>query len=260
MGDGSMNSQYALDLAGLAGELLLKNGAEIFRTQETMHRILDYLGYPEHHIYVISNGIFATVNEGKEDRCSLVRHIPLGSVHLGYIDAVNETARELVSGQVTPEAALEQLYQLPNVIRRESSLLLTFASGVGAGAFCYMLGGSLLDAPFAFFLGCFLQICLSLLPERMPKFLATILGSLLVTLGSALFAQLSPAVHFDAVVIGSIIPLVPGVSFTTSIREFFNGDYLSGIIHLVDALLTGICIAAGVGFALGLIQTIGVIL
>ena len=40
----------------------------------------------------------------------------------------------------------------------------------------------------------------------------------------------------DKVIIGVIILLVPGVALTTSIRELFNGDYLSGCIHLADAL------------------------
>lgn len=40
--------------------------------------------------------------------------------------------------------------------------------------------------------------------------------------------------------------MVPGVTFTTSIREFFNGDYLSGVIHCICAMLTAVCIALGV--------------
>ena len=62
---------------------------------------------------------------------------------------------------------------------------------------------------------------------------------------------------FNHIVIGSIIPLVPGVSLTTSVREFFNGDYVSGTIHLVDALLTAICIALGVGVAIFLFTSLG---
>ena len=51
----------------------------------------------------------------------------------------------------------------------------------------------------------------------------------------------------DKVVIGDIMPLVPGIALTTSIRDFFNGDYLSGAIHMLDAILTAFTIAVGVG-------------
>ena len=50
------------------------------------------------------------------------------------------------------------------------------------------------------------------------------------------------------IVTGGLIILVPGVPFTTSIRDFFNGDYLSGTIRLIDALLVAFCMAVGVGF------------
>lgn len=245
-----MDSRYALDLAGLAGTLLLKSGAEIFRVQETMTRILNHCGYSKHNVYVISNGIFATVNEGQEDRCSLVRHVPLGSVHLDYISEVNEISRELESGLLTPETAFAKLQEIHTEVSLERKRLITLACGVGSAAFCYMFGGSLLDAFFALLLGVVLQLFLFVTSRHMPKFIACIGGSLLVTLGSAAFAWACPQSNLDYMVIGSIIPLVPGVAFTSSIREFFNEDYLSGIIHLVDALLTAVCIAAGVGGAL----------
>lgn len=252
-----MDSRYALDLAGLAGTLLLKSGAEIFRVQETMIRILNHCGYPNHNVYVISTGIFATVNEGQEDRCSLVRHVPLGSVHLDYISEVNEISRDLEDDRLTPQEASTRLHEIHTEVSLERKRLITLASGLGSAAFCYLFGGSLLDSFFALILGVELQLFLFGASSHMPKFLACIGGSLLVTLGSACFAQLCPETSFDYMTIGSIIPLVPGVAFTTSIREFFNEDFLSGIIHLVDALLTAVCIAAGVGGALIFLRMMG---
>lgn len=41
------------------------------------------------------------------------------------------------------------------------------------------------------------------------------------------------------------MPLVPGIAFTTAIRDIYNADYLSGTIHLLDALITAVCIAVG---------------
>lgn len=255
-----MNSQYALDLAGYAGELLLKNGAEIFRVYDTMHRILNNCGYSNHNIYVISNGIFATVNEGEEDRCTFVRHVPLGSVHLGMISEVNRIARNFENKDISPEETFDALRNLPNHIYKENTRLSLFSSGIGAAAFCYMLGGFPCDIPFAFILGCVLQYFLLISDQRMPLFLTTLCGSFLATLGSKIFTVFLPFLHFHSLVIGAIIILVPGVAFTTSIREFFNGDYLSGIIHIVNAVLTAICIAVGVAMALNAISFIGGVL
>ena len=62
-----------------------------------------------------------------------------------------------------------------------------------------------------------------------------------------------PQIDMDKIIIGGLIILVPGMPFTTSIRDFFNGDYLSGTIRLIDALLVAVCMAIGVGIVYTLV-------
>ena len=64
-------------------------------------------------------------------------------------------------------------------------------------------------------------------------------------------------VHYDKIIIGGIMPLVPGIPLTNSIRDFINSDYLSGSIRLIDALLTAFCIAVGVGIVITIVQLTG---
>ena len=86
--------------------------------------------------------------------------------------------------------------------------------------------------------------------------ISNIVGSAFVTFASLFVLHLGLPVLQDKIVIGDIMPLVPGVALTTSIRDLFNGDYLSGAIHLLDALLTAMCIAVGVGSMIILYQYI----
>ena len=57
--------------------------------------------------------------------------------------------------------------------------------------------------------------------------------------------------RIDKLIIGSILPLVPGLAFVNSIRDIANSDFISGIVRIVDALLVFVYIAIGVGFVLG---------
>ena len=75
----------------------------------------------------------------------------------------------------------------------------------------------------------------------------TIFGSALVTFAGMVLAALFAGLNMDSMTIGGLVILVPGVPLTTSIRDFFNGDYLSGTIRLIDALLVAVCMAIGVG-------------
>ena len=79
----------------------------------------------------------------------------------------------------------------------------------------------------------------------------------MVTFLSFFIASMGVSFQQDKITIASIVQLLPGVTFTNGIRELFDGDYLSGGIHLLDALLTAACIAAGVGTSVKIFQIFG---
>lgn len=243
-------------LAGQAGCILLQNGAEIFRVQETMQLILAAYGVTDSNVYVISNGIFATVNEGTEQALSLVRHVPLGGVNLSRIEAVNAISRAICAGTMDLETAQSAL-ERAQTLTPERPLTHVLACALGASSFCCLFGGSLLDGIAAFPIGMLLQLYLLIPRKQGARFMSYIWGSLLVTLLGGAAALLFPRLSVGRVVVGGIVPLVPGVVFTTSIREFFNGDYLSGIIHCIAAVLTAVCIALGVCGGALLLGTLG---
>ena len=218
----------ALELAGHAGCILLKNGAEIFRVQETMIRILCAYGVSDHNVYVISNGIFATEGEGTDHALSLVRHVPLGGVNLSRIDAVNAVSREICAGKWSMDEAEAALTRV-ETLTPERPITHIFACALGAASFCYLFGGALLDSVAAFPIGLLLQIYLFAARKRHSAFMPYIWGSVLVTLLSGLLAACFPALNASWVVIGGIVPMVPGVTFTTSIRGAMLLGFMGGI-------------------------------
>ena len=50
------------------------------------------------------------------------------------------------------------------------------------------------------------------------------------------------------------MPLIPGVAFTNAIRDVAGGDYISGSVRMLDALIIFFCIAIGVGFGIFLMS------
>ena len=89
------------------------------------------------------------------------------------------------------------------------------------------------------------------------KTVTNVLGSIFISILAILFAFTGLPIHYDKIIIGGIMPLVPGIPLTNSIRDFINSDYLSGSIRLIDALLTAFCIAVGVGIVITIVQLCG---
>ncbi len=249
-------NQKVLELAGYAGTILLKSGAEIFRVQETMNHIIESFGITNYHVYVLSNAIFATVGEGTPQHCSLVRNVPLGEANLCRIDGVNTVSRKLRDGQYDADTALRKLQEIEHA-RPQSRGILIFSCGYASMAFCYLFGGSIWDCLCVFVIG-LVHECYQLSPHKTKSsFTSTLFSSAMVTFLSAVSALALPILNFDHLVIGSIFALFPGILFTNSIREFFNGDYLSGIIHMIHAILIGVCIALGVCAVILVFRLIG---
>ena len=236
-----------LSLAVETGDALLRNGAEVYRVEDTVMHILKAYEIEEYDVYVLSNGIFASANENKDDACSMIRHVPLGQTHLGRIAALNQLSREICSHECSLKDAWTRLDEC-KAIPTCSKWTAVFFCGLGSGSFSFLFGGTPLDGVIAFIAGAILNMMLKKFSQRKTsKFITNIFGSALVTLVSLITFSIGLPVLYDKIIIGAIMPLVPGIALTTSIRDFFNGDYLSGAIHMIDAVLTAFCIAAGVG-------------
>ena len=229
-----------LTLAVETGDALLRNGAEVYRVEDTVLHILKAYEITDCDVYVLSNGIFASANENKEDACSMIRHVPLGSTHLGRIAALNQLSREICSHECSLRDAWVRLEECKSIPKNKNWVEIFFC-GVGSAGFCYLFGGTALDSFVAFFIGLVLQIFLIASDRHLEsKFITNILGSGIVTFLSLIVLSAG----------------IPGIALTTSIRDFFNGDYLSGAIHMIDAILTAFSIAVGVGAVITLYQLV----
>ena len=87
--------------------------------------------------------------------------------------------------------------------------------------------------------------------HEMPGGFQKISTAALITLVCILLCSL---LHTSAShsIIGSLMILTPGIAFTMGIRDFVQGDYLSGTIRMIDALLIAASIAIGTGLVLRL--------
>ncbi|SFG55213.1 Uncharacterized membrane protein YjjP, DUF1212 family [Lachnospiraceae bacterium C7] len=249
-----VKTKEILTLTVEIGDAMLRNGAEIYRIEDSLARILKAYDIKNFDVYVLSNGIFASANEGLDDACSVIRHTPLGDVNLGKISALNQLTRDICCKNCDVETAWKRLDECLNIPSPKKSYLIFFC-GLGCACFGYLYGGSLIDSFMAFLAGMVLKWFLMVCEKRKySRFTKNVFSSMIATFLSLIPLYVNLPVSQDKIVIGIIMPLVPGMTFTTSIRDFYNGDYLCGAIHLIDALLTALCIAAGVGIVISIYQ------
>ena len=233
--------EKVLETASLAGHILLENGAEIARVEETMERIARHYGVESQNFFVLSNGIFTTGQTGY----AKVEFIPFKGAQLERVAAVNQISRDIEAGKYTVEQARERLLAI-RASKPKPAWEQILGSAVGSAGFCMIFGGGLLDAAAAFVVGMLLWAFVVFPGARMSKPIANIVGSALATLLCIVFERIGFGVSLGNMIVGSLIPLIPGVAFTNGIRDIEDEDYIAGATRLLDAIMVFFCIAAGV--------------
>lgn len=238
------SSEDVLKFASDAGRVLLENGAEISRVEETMERIADNYGESGERFFVLSNGIFTT---GKS--YANAEFIPMKGARLEKVVEVNQLSREIAAHKIPLPQAVEMLERIKNLPSKPVWEQFLGAC-LGCAGFCIIFGGSLLD--------CMASLCSALIlylfvlkvsTPYLSKTLGNICGGFIGTILCILFNLMVPQTNLGNMVVGTLILLIPGVPFTNGLRDVANEDYLAGITRLADALMMFLCIAIGVCFA-----------
>ncbi len=233
-----------MELAYEAGAILLENGAEISRVDETMRRIAGHYGVDDENFFVLSNGIMATAKG-----FARTKFIPIKGASLDKVVAVNQLSREVSEGKCDLNQ-LESRLKSIRAIRPKPAWEQIAASAFGSAAFCIIFGGGFADSIAAFVAGLVLWVYMLFVGYRhLSRIAGAITGGLLATLLCGVMFRMGLGTHLSNMIIGAIIPLIPGVPFTNGIRDLAHEDYIAGVTRLLDALLTFFCISMGVALA-----------
>lgn len=78
------------------------------------------------------------------------------------------------------------------------------------------------------------------------KFLNDFLAALLIGVLAICSVHLSLAREINNIIIGSIMPLVPGLAITNSFRDIMAGHLISGVARATEALFVAGAIGGGI--------------
>lgn len=248
-----MDYNGLLLLATDLGYGLLGSGAEIYRVEESILRLLHAYGVNQAAPFVIPNCIMVSFVTPEGEAMTQVRRMPPHGTDVDLLERYNDLCRHLcVEVPPLPEARARldgigmtrQTYPLP---------ILLVAYLAGCSAFSLFFGGTLRDALCAGLCGLAIGCALTAMSALHTNlFFRTMLGSALSALLALGLVRLGLGQHSDNIIIGALMALVPGIMFTNAIRDVMAGDMVSGLSGIASALLTGVSIALGTALPVGL--------
>lgn len=237
-----------LEIAILAGRTMLENGAETYRVEDTITRICNSRNLHVEN-FTIPTGIFLSCQYQGEYYPYIVRTKSY-TIDLEIIAKVNAFSRNFVSTTISYQNAfseLENIRKTPHFPPIINSLF----GGVAGGFFTLSFGGSLLEALLSFVTSFLVVSIVRLASKYSGSFVKNIIGgasnALIAYVLMTAFHFIDPNIEISKIIIGSIMPLVPGVAMTNAFRDSISGDFVAGVSKLMEAVLVAIAIALGVG-------------
>lgn len=250
-----MDYDRLISLATDLGYGLLESGAEIYRVEESIQRLLNAYGVVKADPFVIPNCIIVSLVTPEDISITRVRRVPSHGNNVDMLEQYNDLCRKLCAEPPDLEEAYERLRKVRRQHREHSFAAQMAAYVVASAAFVIFFGGTARDM----LCGGLCGLAIGLSGEAMTRrktngFFKSLVGAAISAFLAQLLVYAGVGQNVDEIIIGALMALVPGIIFTNAIRDIMAGDMVAGVSKLADALLTGIFVAMGTGFALTLTQ------
>lgn len=247
------NHKYKKDVLRLAtfiGQLMLANGAETFRVEDTVKRICKSRGFSHINVFMAPNTII--VSDDRFDGYTFMKVIENRCINLNIIDILNDFSRKFVSN--TDISIEEAICELKNLEYKpaHTQMAVNIWTAIGSSSFAVLVGG---DNVLTFMLTLITSVIAMITFEKVKKLsnipvFATLVASIIIGFCGIGLVEIGILDTPKMLIVGSIMPLLPGVPFIKAIRDLVSGELMSGVGRAIDAGIIATAIAVGVGMSM----------
>ncbi|RHW35820.1 threonine/serine exporter [Lysinibacillus yapensis] len=239
------NVEKALDCFLLAGKIMMESGAETYRVEDTMLRMARSQNI-EAQSYVTPTGIILSVGKNQMKISSITSRI----TDLHKIAKVNNVSRKLTVQIITLDEAYEELKKIEKTNSFLPLHIQILAASIASSSFLVLSKGYGSDMPAAFVAGGIGYLVATLIQEMTKvKFFSEFLAALVIGLVASMAVHLGLGTEMDKIIVGGVMPLVPGLLITNAVRDLMAGHFTAGIAKGAEAFLTAFAIGSGIALS-----------
>lgn len=245
MSNPALNYHQLLNCSLRLGTLLLENGAEVYRVEESMTRMLAAYGVRKIEVFAVPAVIIVSFETPEYKTLTKVKRIKNRGTNFERVSRTNDYIRYVCNETPALAAVLSEIEKIKSDRIYGRPVILAGAWLVGF-SFTLLFRGSIADALVA---GVAVVIArfLSMVMEhyKANTFFITLVASFIHTVIAGLSILWIPGLHMDKIITGTLMILVPGVAFLNALRDLIARDLVAGMIGGLEALLYASAIAIG---------------
>lgn len=244
-----MNYTLLMELVSKIGCGIAMGGAETYRVEESVNRILSAYG-ADSRVYSVPNSLIITIMiPGQSPMTQLCRMERKGT-DLDAVEQYSNLGRKICAQTPDLETAMAWLEETEKKRKQYKFPAMLAGYILVAWGFSVFFGGSLMDSLCAAVCGLLLGIVEHYMSKLQTNvFFQKIAAAFLMAVLAYSISAFGIIPNVDSAVIGTLMLLVPGLLFTNAMRDIIFGDTNSGVSRVVEALLIAVAVALGTAAA-----------
>lgn len=245
--------EFAVSLANK----LQSCGAETYRVEDTITRIIKAYGVNKVDCFVIPSSIMASLETEDGTLLTKIRRLKSSDTMLDGIERYSALCRRICAEKPPMKEARRLLRETEASVRRYGPVIYyisAFLIGFGFGIF---FGGAVMEAVAAGICGVATGVSLRFMSRfNTNTFFTTFVCSFILAFLANALTAVGVGKNADIATIGAVMILVPGFLFTNSLRDVIYGDTMSGVNRLVQVLIIAAALVFGTSSAVSIARKI----
>ena len=229
-----------------AGRIMIESGSEMYRVEDTMNRIAYNAGIQKSVVFTTPTGLFIGIENQPYVQLGPVS---VRTINLEKVENVNTASRLFATKEITLDQLSIRLKKIDQHTPYFPIWMQILAAAAVSAFLMIVFSGEYdwLDFIPAAIVGAIGYAVFSEVNRLTSiRFIGEFLGSFSIGITAYLLTKYHLGVDLDNIIIGAVMPLVPGVAITNSIRDMLAGHLLSGTVRGMEALLSAFAIGTGI--------------
>lgn len=242
-----------MDLVMKLGVLLLQNGAETYRVEDSVARVLRAYKANEPSAFAVPSLVAISFKDDEGIIYSKTQRVTALTSNLDRVYRLNTLSRYLTANSPNLDYFADALDEVKNSYVYKDWMVVV-GSGALAAGFNIMFGGALSEIWAPFLIGMLTRRAFQNLTRmELNAVFSNVLGSVIATLLAEALGFFGLIQFTGVITISVLMNLVPGALLTNAIRDIIATDYMSGVTKLTEALMVAasLAVGAGVGYGIG---------
>lgn len=243
-----------INLALWTGQLLLQNGAETRRVEETVHRVGTALGCDWMDVEVSVTAIVVSASSGEEFR-TRVRRVVRPGMNSAILEQVNDLSYRAVAGKVSIDEYRRELERISAMTHSYNRWVVVLMIGLACASYCWLFGGDEVSMAVTFVASAVaMTVRQELTARHFNPYITIIATAFVATCIASTTVLFSLTDDPQPALSAAVLLLVPGTQLINSAVDMMRGFTTIGLVRGFHGLLVSLSISLGIILALRLLN------